>query len=113
MQLISFYEISTIENPFEVRYEYGTCYSYIMGMSGLSDMYTRIGPRALGVHIRQTMNAHVITVMYHIAPPLTNWKQLKPGNMQVCKPIVFIGKVVGIDFGFSLIGNFQCITFIQ
>ena len=26
--------------------------------------------------------------------------------------IVFIGKVVGIDCGFSLIGNFQCITFI-
>ena len=35
-----------------------TCYSYTMGMSGLPDMYTRsmraAGPRAEGVHIRQT-----------------------------------------------------------
>ena len=48
-----------------------TCYSYTMGMSGLPDMYTR-SPRAAGVHIRQTMNAHGITVMSHIAPPLAN-----------------------------------------
>jgi len=50
--------------------------------------------------------------MCHIAPPLANWNQLKPGSMQVCNPIVFIGKVVRIDCGFSLTVNFQCITFI-
>ena len=87
------------------------CYSYTMGMSGLPDMYTR-SPRAEGVHIRQTTNAHGITVMCHIAPPLANWNQLKPGSMQACNPIVFIGKVVRIDCGFSLTVNFQCITFI-
>ena len=47
-----------------------------LGMSGLPDMYTRspraAGPRAEGVHIRQTTNAHGITVMCHIAPPLVN-----------------------------------------
>ena len=47
-----------------------------MGMSGLPDMYTQspraAGPRAEGVHIRQTTNAHGITVMCHIAPPLAN-----------------------------------------
>jgi len=43
---------------------------------------------------------------------LANWNQLKPGSMQVCNPIVFIGKVVRIDCGFSLTVNFQCITFI-
>ena len=41
-----------------------------MGMSGLPDMYTRspraAGPRAEGVHIRQTTNAHGITVMCHM-----------------------------------------------
>ena len=77
---------------------------YTMGMSGLPDMYTRSPrvPRASGVHIRQTTNAHGITVMYHIPTPLANWNQLKPGSIQVCNPIVFIGKVVGIDCGFSL-----------
>ena len=52
------------------------CSSYTMGMSGLPDMYTQnlraAGPRAEGVHIRQTTNAHGITVMCHIAPPLAN-----------------------------------------
>ena len=75
-----------------------------MGMSDLPDMYIRslraAGPRVEGVHIRQTTNAHGITVMYHIAPPLENWNQLKPENMQVCNFIVFIGKIVGIDCGF-------------
>ena len=79
-----------------------------MGMSGLPDMYTltpqACSPQASGVHIRQAMNAHGISVMYHIAPPLANWNQLKPGSMQLCNPIVFIGKVVGIDCGFSLTG---------
>ena len=42
-----------------------------MGMSGLPEMYT-LSPRASGVHIRQTTNAHGITVMCHIAPPLVN-----------------------------------------
>ena len=75
-----------------------TCYSYTMGMSGLPDMYTRsmraAGPRAEGVHIRQTTNTHgIIILMHHIAPPLENWNQLKQGSMQVCNPIVFIGKI--------------------
>ena len=52
---------------------YDICYSYTMGISGLPDMYTQslraAGPRAEGVHIRQTTNAHGITV---IAPPLAN-----------------------------------------
>ena len=43
-----------------------------MGMSGLPDMYTQslraTGPRAEGVHIRQTMNAHGITVSYIPSP---------------------------------------------
>ena len=43
-----------------------------MGMRGLPDMYTRspraAGPRAEGVHIRQTTNAHGITVMCHNSP---------------------------------------------
>ena len=85
-----------------------------MGMSGLLDMYTQslrvTGPRAEGAHIRQTMNAHSITAI--ISPPLANWNQLKPGSMQVCNPIVFMGKVVEIDCEFLLTGNFQCITFI-
>ena len=77
------------------------CYSYTMGMSGLPDMYTR-GPR-------QTANAHGITVICHTAPPLASWKQLKPGTMEVCKPIAFIGKVVGIDCGFLLMDtHFNC-----
>ena len=53
-----------------------TCYSYTMGMGGLPDMCTRglraAGPRAEGVHIRQTTNAHGITVMCHMAPPPAN-----------------------------------------
>ena len=55
------------------------------------------------------MNAHGITVMCHIAPPLVSLKQLKPGSVQVCQSIVFIGKVIGIDCGFLLTGNFQYI----
>ena len=39
-----------------------------MGTSGLPDMYTRCpraaGPRAEGVHIRQTTRAHVTTIKY-------------------------------------------------
>ena len=85
-----------------------------MSMIGLPDMYTR-SPRAAGlegVNIRQTTNAHGITVMYHIAPPLANWNYLKPGSMQVSNLILFIGNVVGIDCVFSLTEKFQCITFI-
>jgi len=40
-----------------------------MGTSALSDMYARspraAGPRAKGIHIRQSMSAHVITNMLH------------------------------------------------
>ena len=78
-----------------------------MGMSGLPPR--ACGPWALGIHIRQTTNAHGITVMYHIATPLANWNQLKPGGMQVCNPIVSIGKVVGIDCGFSLTRTFSAL----
>ena len=41
-----------------------------MGTSGLPDTYTQVeraaGPRAEGVYIRQTMSAHVTTVVYHL-----------------------------------------------
>ena len=41
--------------------------SYTMGSSGLPDIYTQspraAGPRAEGVHIRQTTRAHGITTM--------------------------------------------------
>ena len=41
--------------------------SYIMGTSGLPDIYTQspraAGPRAEGAYIRQTMSAHGITIM--------------------------------------------------
>ena len=40
------------------------CNSCNMGTGGLPDMYTR-GPRAEGVHIRQTTSAHVTTDMCH------------------------------------------------
>ena len=56
-----------------------------MGMSDLPDIYTQnpraAGPRAEGVHIRQTMNPNGKTVIYHIAPALANWNQLKPGSI--------------------------------
>ena len=44
--------------------------SYTMCIHGLPDMYTlsprACGPRALGVHIRQTTHAHGITITYII-----------------------------------------------
>ena len=43
--------------------------SYNMGSSALPDMYARspraAGPRAEGIHIRQSTSAHVITNMLH------------------------------------------------
>ena len=39
-----------------------------MGMSGLPDIYAQSRPegrRAEGVHVKETMNAHSITVMCH------------------------------------------------
>ena len=36
------------------------CISYNMGMSALLDLYAR-SPRADGMHIRQSMSAHVMT----------------------------------------------------
>ena len=45
------------------------CISYNMGTSALPDMYARspraAGPRADGIHIRQSTSAHVITNMLH------------------------------------------------
>ena len=64
-----------------------------MGMGGLPNMCTQ-GLMAEGVHIRQASNAHTyahmhgINVMCHIAPPLA--------SSQVCKPIVFIGRLFGL-----------------
>ena len=50
-------------------YTYITCISYNMGKSALPDMYARsprvAGPRAEGIHIRQSTSAHVITNMLH------------------------------------------------
>ena len=47
----------------------GLCISYNMGTSALPDMYARspraAGPRAEGIHIRQSTSAHVITNMLH------------------------------------------------
>ena len=45
-----------------------------MAMGDLPDMYARspraAGPRAegMGIHIRQIMNGHVTTIMYHFVP---------------------------------------------
>ena len=45
------------------------CNSCNMAMRDLPDMYARslrvAGPRAEGIHIRQIMNGHVTTIMYH------------------------------------------------
>ena len=45
------------------------CISYNMDTSALPDMYARsaraTGPRAEGMHIRQSTRAHVITNMLH------------------------------------------------
>ena len=47
-----------------------TLYSCNMGESGLPDIYTwslrATGLRAEGVYIRQTMSAHVTTIMWHL-----------------------------------------------
>ena len=49
-----------------ITYTY-ICYSYTMDRSGLPDMYTRstrtAGPRAEGVHIKQTTSRHGIIEM--------------------------------------------------
>ena len=79
-------------------------------MSGLLDMYTQgpraTGPRAEGIHIRQTTNLYGITGMCHIAPHLATWK---PRCEQFCKLIncIFIGKDFGINCGFSLTETFN------
>ena len=62
MQLFNFYELCTMEFPFEVKSEHGTCNSCNMGMSDLPDMYAR-SPRAEGIHIRRITSAHVTTNM--------------------------------------------------
>ena len=38
-----------------------------MAMGDLPDMYAQ-GPRAEGIHIRQIMNGHVTSIMYHFVP---------------------------------------------
>ena len=46
-----------------------------MAMRDLPDMYAQsvraTGPRAEGIHIRQIMNGHVISIMYHFVPIVT------------------------------------------
>ena len=55
----------TLVNLFDLRCESGIFNSYTMGMSGLTDIHTQslraAGPRAEGVYIRRTVNAHGIT----------------------------------------------------
>jgi len=41
---------------------YQSFYSCNMGMSDLPDMYAQ-SPRAMGIHIRQIMSAHVTNIM--------------------------------------------------
>ena len=41
-----------------------------MSMGDLPDMYAG-GPRAEGIHIRQIMNGHVKSIMYHFVPIVT------------------------------------------
>ena len=41
-----------------------------MIMKDLPDMYAR-SPRAEGIHIRQIMNGHVTSIMYHFVPIVT------------------------------------------
>ena len=46
-----------------------------MAMRDLPDMYARslraAGPRAEGIHIRQIINGHVTSIMYHFVPIVT------------------------------------------
>ena len=53
----------------DLRCENVTCNGCNMGMGNLPDMYAQ-GPRvagltAEGIHIRQIMNGHVTTIIYH------------------------------------------------
>ena len=60
----------------------GICNSCNMAMRDLPDMYARspraCGPLALGIHIRQITNGHVITIMYHFVPIVTTLVVLIP-----------------------------------
>ena len=51
-----------------------------MGMSALSDMHAR-SPQASGIHIRQSMSAHVITNMLH------------SGTLRICLNLVGISSL--------------------
>ena len=43
-----------------------------MAMGDLPDMWPEgSGPRAEGIHIRQILNGHVTTIMYHFVPIVT------------------------------------------
>ena len=46
-----------------------------MAMKDLPDMYARgpraAGPKVEGIHIRQIMNGHVTSIMYHFVPIVT------------------------------------------
>ena len=47
------------------------CNSCNMAMRDLPDMYAG-SPRAEGIHIRQIMNGHVTSIMYHFVPIVTS-----------------------------------------
>ena len=63
------YKIYCPAKAFDPPTQSVTCISYNMGSSALPDMYARspraAGPRAEGIHIRQSTSAHVITNMLH------------------------------------------------
>ena len=67
-----------------------------MAMGDLSDVYAQdpqvpraSGPRAVGIHIRQIMNGHVTSIMYHFVPMVTTPVVLIPQVIValVCKVI--------------------------
>ena len=58
------HQICSTKNPFDLRFESVTLYSYKMGTHVLPDIYT-LSPCALGVYIRQTISAHATTITRH------------------------------------------------
>ena len=65
------------------------CNGCNMGMRDLPDMYAQIpkavGPGAEGIYIRQIMNGHVTSIMYHFVPILTTISSFNPTrNCHTC-----------------------------
>ena len=61
-------------------------------MRDLPDMYAR-GPLASGIHIRQIMNGHVTSIMYHFVPIVTTIAVLIP---QVI--VTLIRKIISTNY---------------